>query len=385
MRRDSSRLLFLILVTVNAVWSQWGPCLGADEPLILISAFAPGDAGEIQACSLDLETGNLTLIHRTTGVEHPFFMAVSPDRRCLYSIHAPGEFGGENNESVAAYRIEGTSGQLTLLNRQSALGTAACYLAADATGKMLMVANYKTGSVASFPIREDGSIGEASSFIQHPGEGSRVLPARQDGPHAHCIVRSPDNRFAFAADLGLDQVRGYRLDVSSAKLVPHAPPFVTTSPGAGPRHLTFHPNGRHMYAINELANSVTVFDYEPESGSLTNQQTITTLPEGYGGASYTADVKVTPDGRFLYGTNRGHDSIAAYRIDEEGRLELLESEPSLGNGPQNLAITSDGNLLLCANMPGNNVAVFRIDQQHGTLTSVGQPQPFPNPSCLVIP
>jgi 6-phosphogluconolactonase len=353
--------------------------------MILVSAFAPGDAGAIQACRLDPETGNLTLIHRTTGVEHPFFMAVSPDRQFLYSIHAPGEFGGENNESVAAYRIEGTSGRLTLLNRQSALGTAACYLGLDATGKMLMVANYKTGSVASFPVREDGSIGEASSFVQHAGAGAKVNPTRQDGPYAHSIIRSPDNRFAFAADLGLDQVRGYRLDVASAKMVPHEPPFVTTPAGAGPRHLTFHPNGRHMYAINELANSVTVFDYEQESGSLAQQQTISTLPEGYEGETYTADVKVTPDGRFLYGTNRGHDSIAAYRLDEQGRLALLEIEPSLGNGPQNLAITSDGKLLLCANMPGNNVSVFRIDQQHGTLTSIGQPQPFASPSCLVIP
>jgi 6-phosphogluconolactonase len=384
MRRDAFRLLLLILLALNGVWSLGGPCLGADEPIVFISAFAPGDAGAIQACSLDLETGHLTLIHRTTGVEHPFFMAVSPDRRSLYAIHAPREFGGENNGSVAAYRVEGNSGRLTLLNRQSSLGTAACYLEVDATGKMLMVANYKTGSVASFPIRADGSIGEASSFMQHPGDGAKVDPTRQDGPHAHCIIRSPDNRLAFAADLGLDQVLAYRLDVASAKLVPHEPPFVRTPPGAGPRHLTFHPDGRHLYAINELTNSVTLFDYEPKSGSLTKQQTISTLPEGYDGTTYTADVKVTPDGRFLYGTNRGHDSIAAYRIDEQGRLELLEIEPSLGKGPQNLAMTSDGRLLLCANMPGNSVSVFRVDRQLGTLTNVGRPHPFPSPSCLVI-
>jgi 6-phosphogluconolactonase len=355
----------------------------ANEMLVFISAFAPGDEGAIHAYQLDLDTGQLKEVHRTTDVEHPFFMAVSPDGKFLYSIHAPGQFGGETHEQVAAYEVVGRSGRLKLLNRQSALGSASCYLDVDATGKAVVVANYSTGNVASFPVREDGSLGEASSFFQH--KGSSIDAARQEGPHAHSMVISPDNRFAFAADLGLDQVLGYRLDVKLAKLDPNRQPFVRTSSGDGPRHLTFHPAGQHVYVVNELANSVTMFDYTSESGVLAPRQTISTLPKGFQGKSHCADVKTTPDGSFLYATNRGHDSIAVYRIGDDGGLALLGIEPSLGKGPQNLAITPGGELLLCANMPGNNVVVFRIDRQTGGLSHVGAPVSIPSPSCIMIP
>lgn len=354
----------------------------ADDLLVFISAFAAGDEGAIHAFKLNLDSGALTQVERTADVEHPFFLALSPDRKYLYSIHAK-QFGGKDHEQVAAYELVGRSGKLKLLNRQSARGTAACYLDVDATGKTVVVANYSTGSVASFPVRDDGSLGEAASFVQH--KGSSIDENRQQGPHAHCIVVSPDNRFVYAADLGLDQVLGYRLDAKGAKLSANGQPFVRTPPGAGPRHLTFHPDGEHLYVINELENSVTAFDYDSEDGSLIERQTISTLPEDFEGTSYCADLKITPDGRFLYGTNRGHDSIAAYRIDDSGRLSLLEIKPSLGKGPQNLAITPDGKLLLCANMPGKNVAVFRIDSKTGKLTTVGNPVSIPSPSCIMIP
>ena len=252
----------------------------------------------------------------------------------------------------------------------------------DATGKTVVAANYLTGSVASFAVQDDGSLGKASSFFQHTG--SSVVTSRQEGPHAHCIVVSPDNKFVYVADLGLDQVLGYRLEPAKANLSPSPQPFVRTSPGAGPRHLTFHPKGRHVYVINELSNSVTMFGYDSKSGMLIEHQTLSTLPENFDGTSYCADLKITPDGRFLYGTNRGHDSIAAYRIGDDGRLTLLGIEPSLSKGPQNLAITPDGKLLLCANMPGKNVVVFRINGKTGDLTHVGQPVSMPSPSCIMI-
>ncbi|MCA9017541.1 MAG: beta-propeller fold lactonase family protein, partial [Planctomycetaceae bacterium] len=180
------------------------------------------------------------------------------------------------------------------------------------------------------------------------------------------------------------KIMAYQLDPQTAKLTPSPQPFVRTIPGAGPRHLTFHPNGKQLYVINELKNSVTEFDYDPKTGTLIEQKTISTLPEDFEGTSYCADLKITPDGRFLYGTNRGHDSIAAYQIDDTGKLSLLEIEPSLGKGPQNLAITADGKFLLCANMPGNNVIVFQIDEQTGKLTPVGDPVSIPSPSCIMI-
>ncbi len=353
----------------------------AADPVVFVSAFAPGDQGAIQAYQLDQQAGTLKPIHKTSGVEHPFFLALSPDRKFLYSIHAK-QFGGKENEQIAAYEVVGRSGELKLLNRQSALGTAACYLHVDATGKTVLVANYVTGSVASLPIQADGSLGPSASFVQHTG--SSVNPARQKEPHAHSIIASPDNRFVYAADLGIDQVLCYRLDAKTSKLTPNDPPFGKSPAGAGPRHLTFHPNGKLLYAINELTNSVTVFGYNSDNGALAEKQTISTLPEDFKGTSHCADLKITPNGRFLYGTNRGHDSLAAYRIGDDGKLTLIEIVPSLGKGPQNLAITPNGELLLCANMPGKNVAVFRIDPQVGSIKSTGEPISIESPSCIML-
>lgn len=367
----------LLLLTVGALLAQ--PTAAAEAPVVFVTSFAGGEKGAINAYQLQTATGSLKPLHRTTGVEHPFFIAVSRDRRFLYSIHAK-TFGGKEPEQVAAYALEGRTGRMTLLNRQSTRGTASCYLDVDATGRTVLVANYSTGSVASFPAKADGSLGEAASFFQHAG--SSVDLPRQKGPNAHSFVVSPDNRYALAADLGIDQILSYRLDAATAKLTPNQPPFTKAPPGAGPRHLTFHPNGRHVYVINELKNSVTRFDYAVVTGTLTERETISTLPKEFTGRSYCADLKITPNGRFLYGTNRGHDSIAAYRIGEDGRLTLLGIEPSLGKGPQNLLITGGGELLLCANMPGNNLAVFRIDAATGGLKSVGEPLAVTSPSCI---
>ncbi len=366
----------LLLLTVGALLIK--PA-AAEAPVVLVTSFAGGDKGAINAYRLETATGSLKPLHRTTGVEHPFFIAVSRDRLFLYSVHAK-TFGGKEPEQVAAYALEGRTGRMTLLNRQSTRGTASCYLDVDATGRTVLVANYTTGNVASFPVRADGSLGEAASFFQHTG--SSVDLPRQKGPNAHSFVVSPDNRYALAADLGIDQILSYRLDAATAKLTPNQPPFTKAPPGAGPRHLTFHPNGRHVYVINELTNSVTRFDYAVVTGTLTERETISTLPKEFTGRSYCADLKITPNGRFLYGTNRGHDSIAAYRIGEDGRLTLLGIEPSLGKGPQNLLITGGGELLLCANMPGNNLAVFRIDAATGGLKSVGEPLAVTSPSCI---
>jgi 6-phosphogluconolactonase len=372
----------LLPIAVALLLGVFAPRGSAAEWTVFISAFAAGEEGAIHAFRLDQQQeGTLEPLHRTADVEHPFFLALSPSGQHLYSIHAPGQFGGQTNEQVTAFEVIGTSGKLKLLNRQSARGTAACYLDVDA-GKTVLVANYLTGSVAALPVRDDGSLGEAATFVQHAG--SSVDSTRQEGPHAHCIVISPDNRFAFAADLGLDKVLAYRLDGGAARISANRQAFVRTPPAAGPRHLTFHPNGRHVYVINELANSVTMFDYDAESGMLIEQQTISTLPDDFEGKSYCADLKITPNGRFLYGTNRGHDSIAAYRLADDGRLTLISIAPSLGSGPQNLAITPDGTRLLCANMGGDNVALFRIHPQDGTLQSVGQPVSMPKPSCIML-
>ena len=368
-------------ILVRAIVSQSVNLIQAEDPLVFVSSFAPGDKGAIHAYRLELSSGQLKPVCKTSQVEHPFFMALSKDHKFLYSIHA-SNFGGQNPEQVAAYAVDGETGQLTLLNRQSTRGTASCYLDVDATGKSVLVANYSTGNVASFPVRSDGSLGESVSFFQHAG--SSVDPARQQGPNAHCFVISPDNRFAIAADLGADQIFGYRLNAASATLSRLDPPSVKTPAGAGPRHLAFHPNGKFLYAINELKNSITKFEYTTATGAITEGQTISTLPVEFTGTSYCADLKITPDGRFLYGTNRGHDSIAAYRVGADGNLTLLKIVPSHGRGPQNLVITANGTLLLCANMPGNNIASFRINPQTGELKLAGEPTSQLSPSCIRI-
>lgn len=354
----------------------------AGTPLLFVSSFTASPDGGITAFRFDTLSGSLLHLGKVTGVPHPFFIAVSPDQRFLYAVLAEA-FGGDDEEEVAAYAIDRTTGQLTLLNRQSAKGTATCYLEVDATGKTLLLANYSSGSVAALPIRNDGSLGEATSFIQHQGS-SKVDPKRQDGPYAHSIIVSPDNRFAYAADLGLDQILAYRLDPTTAKLEPASPAFVASPPGAGPRHLTFAPDGKNLYAIDELSNTVTRYSRDEASGTLSRQESLSTLPEDFTGSSYCADLRFTPDGRFLYGTNRGHDSLAVFQAGENGVLTLIEIVPSLGKGPQNLFVTPDGKWLLCANMPGNNLAVFRIDADSGKLTATGTPIEITMPSCLKL-
>jgi len=373
---------FIQLPLFAAAMHLLTPLLPGEEITLFVSSFAAGEKGGVEALRFSPADGSLNRLKRTGGIENPFFLAISPGGKFLYAVHATA-FGGEEDEEVAAYAIDRSTGALATLNRQSAKGSATCYLEIDATGRTLLLANYSSGSVAALPIGADGSLGEATSFIQHEG-GSKVDPKRQDGPYAHSIIVSPDNRFAYAADLGLDQILGYSLDPATAGLKPLEKTFVASPPGAGPRHLTFHPDGKNLYAIDELSNTVTRYGYEGNDGSLTKHEFISTLPDDFAGSSYCADLEITPDGKFLYGTNRGHDSIAIFRIGDDGVLSRVAIAPSLGKGPQNLLVTPDGQWLLCANMPGSNLVVFRINAESGNLTPVGTPLEITMPSCIRI-
>lgn len=360
--------------------------------LVFISMFAPQESGGIRAFHLDPAHGTLTPAAVTRDVPHPFFLAVAPDHKTLFSIWAK-EFAGRQDEEVAAWRIVDRDGRLELLNRQSTRGAASCFLETDPTGRTLLLASYSNGSVAAFPIKADGSLGAAASFLRNERPGSAVDP-RQEAAHAHAIIPGPaaagaggepaPSRFAYSADLGSDHVLCYRLDAATATLSPHEQGVAKSPPGGGPRHLAFDPQGRRLYAMNELSNSVSVYDHDPATGALTERQTISTLPADFTGSTKTADVKLTPDGRFLYGTNRGHDSIAVFSVAADGRLTLVEIVTSHGAGPQNLAISPDGRLLLCANMQGNNVAVHTIDKDSGRLTLIGSPLEVTAPACIRI-
>lgn len=349
----------------------------AADPLVFVSSFAPGDEGGVHAFAFDASTGKLQPLKTTLGVPNAFFLAISPNQKYLYSIHAP-TFGGKEPESVAAYEITRATGALKFLNKSTTLGTASCYLEALPAGKLLLCANYSSGSFTALTLRPDGSIG--SGISQFESKGSSVNPDRQKEPHPHCFVPSPDGRFAFGADLGIDKIVGFEANeygtmVRKASATP-------TPAGAGPRHLTFHPNGKWMYVINELANSVTHFDYDAAKGQLTPRATLPTLPADFKGTSHCADLKITPNGRFLYGTNRGHDSLACYSIGDDGVLKLIEIVPSRGKGPQNLLIAGEGRWLLCANMPGDNVSIFAIDATTGKITPHGETIAVKGASCI---
>lgn len=352
----------------------------ASESILFVSAFGAGEKAGIHAFDFDSERGRLRPLKKNIGVQNPFFIALSPDRRFLFATDAE-KFGGESHESIAVFAVEGRTGELRFINRQSTRGSASCYLDVDSAGRTVLVANYKSGSVASLPVNSDGSLKEVVSLREHSGvdDGTHV----KKGAHAHCIAVSPDSRFALAADLGIDQVLVYEVDSVAGRLEPETVKLgVKMKRGSGPRHIVFHPSGKTVYVINETANTVVVLQWNPSNGTLSELQTISTLPTNFGGKSYTADLKLTPDGKYLYGTNRGHDSIACYSVGEGGLLTFLGTQSSEGKGPQNLLVSPDGRWLLCANMPGNKVVVFRIDTATGFIAPIGESADIPMPSCL---
>ncbi len=356
---------------------------------VFITSNLPGDAGAITSFRLDTEKGILEQSGRYTDIENPFFICLSPNRRFLYSVQIRGDFESDSG-TVAAFSIDTESCQLRKLNEMPANGTTTCYIDVDPTGKTVVCANYSSGSVGSFPILENGYLGEMETFIQNHG-ASLVVPDRQDGPHAHCAAISPDGRHVYACDLGTDQIFGFALNSETATLAPLEQSYVRTIGGGGPRHFAYHPNGAFVYANNELANSINVYSRKAEEGFLNEIQIISTLPNNFHSPSYTADIKITPNGKFLYCSNRLHDSITAYEIDVDGRLNLIEIYSSRGNFAQNLAITPDGRTLLCANMhvedaggEGSNVSLFRINRENGALTPLGDPYDLMKPSCIMI-
>jgi 6-phosphogluconolactonase len=290
-------------------------------------------------------------------------------------------FEGEKSGAVSSFAIDGKTGALTFINQQSSLGAAPCHLVVDPRGMHVLLANYTGGSVAAFPVDAEGKLGKASSFIQH--EGSSVMLPRQAVPHAHSINLDAAGRFAMAADLGLDKVLVYRYSEKSGKLEPNDPPSVAVEPASGPRHFAFHPAGKFAYGINEIANTINTFSYDADKGVLTTLQTISTIPEGFEGRSYTADVQVHPSGKYVYGSNRGHNSIAIFSVDEQtGRLTSVGQQPSGGKTPRGFGIDPTGRYLLAAGQDSNNVVVFRIDERTGKLEPTGHEIEVPRPVCV---
>jgi 6-phosphogluconolactonase len=347
------------------------------DTLVYVGTYTGRGSEGIYLYRLDSATGALTYVDKTTGLENPSFLALGPQGRCLYAVREGGA------GAVVALSRDHTTGALTVLNEQPSQGQGPCHLTVDRAGRFLFVANYGSGSVAVLPIAADGSLQPARSVVQH--EGSSINRSRQRGPHAHCVVLDPANRYLLTADLGIDKVMVYRFDEKAGKLSPNDPPFASCVPGSGPRHLAFPPGGKQVYVIEELSSTIEAFTYDARAGTLKPFQRISTLPEGFRRASTCAEIEVHPGGRFLYGSNRGHDSIVCFAIDDRtGTLRLIGHEPTQGKNPRHFAIDPSGTLLLAANQDSDSVVSFRINQDTGALTPTGQTCRVPTPVCVTM-
>jgi len=349
---------------------------------LYVGTYTKGESEGIYLLHFDPATGAMEPLG-VTPAENPSFLASDPEGRWIYAVDELPGGRADAMGIVTAYHIDQASGALEPINQQPTHGTVPCYVSVDATGKVAMVANYGSGSVAAYPIGEGGALGQATSVHQHRGTGGD--PARQEGPHAHSIRPDTTNRRVLAADLGIDQIRLYQLDAGAASLLPGDPIAVDVTPGSGPRHLEFSHDGRHLYAINELGNTVMAYAYDGDSGAITHLQTISALPDGWSGTSYCADLHLHPNGRWLYGSNRGHDSIVGYAVDAaSGELSLIGHWSCGGAWPRNFCIAPDGKHVLVANQNSDNIVVLAIDDNTGALTPTGHTFEVGAPVCLLM-
>ncbi|MCC3153982.1 lactonase family protein [Hymenobacter sp. BT770] len=327
-------------------------------------------------------TGALTRVSAQRGGASPTYMTMDAGRRFLYAVSETQMFKGAKGGGVSAFAVDRRTGDLTMLNQQPSNGASPCYISLDHSGKAAMVANYVSGTVSLLPLAADGKLAPATATDQHEGSGPHK---NQNGPHAHCIIPDPANTFAFAVDLGTDKVYGYRLNPAQGQLTLMPEPAFVARPGAGPRHLTFHPNGKQAYLINELNSTVTALAYDATAGKFRELQTLSALPAGFVGDNSCADIHVSPNGQFLYASNRGHNSIAVFAIDaSSGTLTPVQDVDTQGKTPRNFALDPSGRLLLVANQNSNNVVTYRIDQQTGLLTPTGQTAEVPSPMFLQV-
>lgn len=325
----------------------------------------------IYAYRFDVKSGHLAPLGLMAETPNPTFLAVHPNGKYLYAINEIDTYQGKKAGSVSAYLIEKASGKLTALNTVSSASPGPCHLVVDATGKAVLVANYGGGGFSSFPVQADGKLGEAASFIQD--EGSGVNKQRQTGPHAHSVVVTKNNKFVLGGDLGTDKVMIFKLDPATAKITPNTPAFAPVKPGSGPRHLALAPDQKHVYVLSEMASTVTTFEFNPNTAEMKEVNSVSTLPDDFKGNSTTAEIMIDAKGRFLYASNRGHDSIAVFSIDPKTALPTrIQTVSSGGAIPRAFVIDPSGDYVLAGNQNTNNISVLKVDHTTGKLTPVGE-------------
>ncbi|WP_138751211.1 lactonase family protein [Paenibacillus sinopodophylli] len=347
---------------------------------VFAGSYAEAEEKGVHVYVFDEETGILQLTDSVDGLKNPTFLNVDADRNLLYAIAETVNDAGQKVGEAAAFAINPSKGSLSLLNRKITVDSTTCHIQRDAESRFLTVTSYHGGMIGLFGINEDGTIGRDLDVQQH--EGSSKHPERQDRPHPHSSFYSPDGRFLLVSDLGLDRIVTYKLDAEAGKLVHQS--SAALHPGAGPRHLTFHPNGKFVYVINEVDSSITSFTYDKETGQLITLQTVSTLPADFEGENSCAEITVSTDGRYLYGSNRGHDSIVVFAIDDQsGSLSLVQHFSVEGGHPRHFALTPSGRFLLAANRDTDNIVTFTVDRDSGKLASTGNNVKLSKPVCVL--
>jgi 6-phosphogluconolactonase len=371
-----SILLFAVLAAAHSAWS-------ADAGRRLwVGTYTDGTKSKgIYTALFDEQTGAVSALTVAAETPNPSFLALHPNGKYLYAVNETGN-GPEHSGLVTAYTIDAGTGTLTELNHQLSRGAAPCHLAIDATGRFLVVANYGGGNFAEFAIGADGRLSPSMALLAHAGSGPNK--ERQEGPHAHDVVFSRDNRHLVAVDLGVDQVFVYTFDPASGALKPAPQQSAATPPGAGPRHFAFHPGGRSAFSINELSSTITSYTWNGGTGALTPGASVSTLPANFQGTSSTAEIAIDATGSFVYGSNRGHDSIAVFAVTPSGALSLVEHTPTGGKTPRNFTIDPTGRWLVAANQDSSTLTVFRRDATSGRLTAAGTPHDAPTPVCVLF-
>jgi 6-phosphogluconolactonase len=352
------------------------------EPILFGTGKILQGKGEgIYVYRLDLSSGALEFVSKATGIANPSYLAFDRTQRFLYAVNELKTCEGEPSGTVSAFAVDPTTGTLRFLNRQLTHGTDPCHVAVDEARRHVFVANFMSGSVCVLPVREDGSLGEASDFVAH--QGSSIDSRRQAGPHAHSVTLDASDRSVFVPDLGLDKVMVYRFDSRRGMLEPHPTPWIKMKPGAGPRHVVLHPGGRFAYLVNELDSTVVALAYDRTAGTFEYLRSVSALPEGFEGASTCADIQVSASGDFVYASNRGHDSIAVFRTDPRtGTLSCAGHASTQGRTPRSFGIDPSGRFLLAANQDSDSIVTFRVDPDSGKLCPAGHAANVPTPVCL---
>lgn len=376
-----SRRAFIAATAVGVMALRRGMPPFADTPLLYVGTYTEsGRRDGIYLLRMDPSTGALRQVGAVDAGPNPSFLAIHPNGRTLFTVNEVSEIAGKATGALRSFAIDAETGGLTAINEQASEGAAPCYVATDRTGRVAMVANYVGGTVALLGVGENGALSKASQVVQHMGKGK--IAARQERAHAHCIIPHPSNRFALAADLGVDRVLVYRLDASGRSLTHVEESDAAMAPGTGPRHLAFHPSLPIVYVAGELSSTVSALRCDPDRGTLATMQTLSSLPVFYRGENYPADIHVAPDGLTLYVSNRGHNSIAVFSVARTGLLTLQQTVSTEGDWPRNFTLDRTGRWLLVANQRSGSVVVFGRDAESGRLTPTSQRIELPSPVCL---